>query len=116
MSQDCKWSANGIPKGTIFLVPHYQRGYRWGEKEVFLLLDDLSEFMEYGTGDTYCLQPLVFKKGLCENTYEVVDGQQRLTTIWLLFRALDICPQWKICYDYLEGQPCIEVPKKKGCR
>ena len=109
MNQENIMSTRNIPEGTEFFIPHYQRGYRWGEKEVSLLLDDLSEFVESGTGDTYCLQPLVFK--LDGNQYWVVDGQQRLTTIWLLFQALGICPQWKIRYGYLEGQPCIEVPK-----
>lgn len=111
MSPHYVWSAKSIPEGTVFSIPHYQRGYRWGEKEVSLLLDDLSEFAETGTGDTYCLQPLVFKR-LGDNTYRVVDGQQRLTTIWLLFQALGICPQWKIRYDYyLDEQPYLIVPK-----
>lgn len=110
MNQENTWSAKGIPEGTMFYIPHYQRGYRWGEKEVSLLLDDLSEFVKSGT-DTYCLQPLVFKRQENGNKYRVVDGQQRLTTIWLLMSVLGMCPQWTICYEYMDGTPCIVVPE-----
>ena len=63
-----------------FLVPSYQRGYRWGADEVSALLDDIEAI----TGDKdYCLQPVVVKKR-DDDQYELVDGQQRLTTLYLL--------------------------------
>ena len=63
-----------------FVVPSYQRGYRWKKENVELLLDDL-----HANGDRpYCLQPVVVKK-TAEKEYELVDGQQRLTTIYLLY-------------------------------
>ncbi len=63
-----------------FFVAAYQRGYRWKE-EVELLLKDINEI----PGEqNYCLQPIVVKK-LGENKYELIDGQQRLTTIYLIF-------------------------------
>lgn len=63
-----------------FFIPSYQRGYRWTEQEVKALLEDINELEE---NNKYCIQPLIVKKILHENKtkYEVVDGQQRLTTI-----------------------------------
>lgn len=62
-----------------FIIPAYQRGYRWNE-EVTMLLNDLSEIPE---GANYCLQPIVVKK-LDNDLYELIDGQQRLTTLFLI--------------------------------
>jgi uncharacterized protein with ParB-like and HNH nuclease domain len=67
-----------------FYIPSYQRGYRWGETEVVRLLDDI-----YSTEGkrNYCLQPVVVrKKG---DKYELIDGQQRLTTIYLIYRFMN---------------------------
>lgn len=67
-----------------FYVPSYQRGYRWGKPEVERLLDDI-----YSTKGTrnYCLQPVVVKRN--GNRYELIDGQQRLTTIYLIYRFMN---------------------------
>lgn len=66
-----------------FVIPSYQRGYRWGESEVNRLLDDIKQ-----NGNTkYCLQPIVVKV-LDENKYELIDGQQRLTTLYILLNFL----------------------------
>ena len=48
-----------------FYIPTYQRGYRWDEKQVTDLLEDIHEFMDKGNvqaGEFYCLQPIVVKK------------------------------------------------------
>lgn len=65
-----------------FLVPSYQRGYRWGPDEVRVLLDDIAAIRDTEDKD-YCLQPIVVKK-LPDGRFELVDGQQRLTTLYLL--------------------------------
>jgi len=65
-----------------FLVPEYQRGYRWEKSEVGRLLEDVYE----ANGANYCLQPIVVKKN--GDIYELIDGQQRLTTIYLIYRYL----------------------------
>ncbi len=98
-----------------FYIPSYQRGYRWRRKQVEDLLGDLYSFarrprVTSGTvsspyGDFYCLQPLIVKpipvgdprrdKALPpeiaadpgHNLWELVDGQQRLTSILLLLRT-----------------------------
>lgn len=65
-----------------FYIPSYQRGYRWSETEVVRLLDDI-----YQNGKkNYCLQPVVVrKKG---DQYELIDGQQRLTTLYLIYKYM----------------------------
>lgn len=77
--------------GRTFFVPSYQRGYRWGRKEVEALLNDLWEFYLQTDGEKnvfYCLQPIVLYKD--EQAREnLLDGQQRLTTIYLLLSYLD---------------------------
>jgi hypothetical protein len=67
-----------------FFVPRYQRGYRWGTQEVGRLLDDLWENKE----KPYSLQPVVVKKRGADE-WELIDGQQRLTTLYLLFLYMD---------------------------
>ena len=86
-----------------FLIPSYQRGYRWTKNQVVNLLEDIEKF-HHDTAKTqtltrdgnkteykfYCLQPLVVKRHEEENrtVWEVIDGQQRLTTILLIMRVL----------------------------
>lgn len=62
-----------------FFVPSYQRGYRWGRDEVARLLDDIQE----SAGRKYFLQPIVVKSR-DDDKWELVDGQQRLTTLFLI--------------------------------
>ncbi|MBR5686918.1 MAG: DUF262 domain-containing protein [Prevotella sp.] len=87
-----------------FFIPSYQRGYRWTEQQVKDLLNDLRDFEPQELPDSkektwYCLQPLVIKKmeekdsRLPENDkknwYEVIDGQQRLTTIYIILKTME---------------------------
>jgi len=81
-----------------FFIPDYQRGYRWEKYHINQLLSDIWDFMNQRSGDFYCLQPIVVrecKKELVDKYllnssfdnnrwYEVIDGQQRLTTIRLI--------------------------------
>ena len=72
-----------------FMIPSYQRGYRWDEQQVTDLLDDFLEFINTpkSSSESYCLQPIVVKK-LQSGKFEVLDGQQRLTTIFILLSRL----------------------------
>ncbi len=77
-----------------FYIPSYQRGYRWDDSQVFALLNDI-----YNNGDEpYCLQPLVVRED-GQGRYEVIDGQQRLTTIHIIYRYIkSILPHIKLKY------------------
>ena len=86
-----------------FFIPSYQRGYRWTDQQVKDLLNDVNEFEPQDLPDSkektwYCLQPLVVRK-MDENDsrlpnnekndwYEVIDGQQRLTTIYIILKGM----------------------------
>lgn len=78
-----------------FFIPAYQRGYRWGRHEVTALLQDITE----AAGTDYYLQPVVVKaRG--DDRWELVDGQQRLTTLFLLLRAVkEFLPQVELRYS-----------------
>lgn len=79
---------NLLEKKYIFYVPSYQRGYRWGKQQVVDLVKDISEFIETNkeNNNIYCLQPLVVQ--LKDNKYHVIDGQQRLTTLYILIACI----------------------------
>ena len=82
----CMKAFKDLSKFT-FVIPSQQRGYKWTSKNVEELLKDLWEFSKQETKKIYCLQPIaVVKNGECE--YEVLDGQQRLTTLFLLYKYL----------------------------
>ena len=71
----------GDIKGNFF-IHSYQRKYRWGKDEVLRLLEDI----EKSDSKFYCLQPLVVKKQ--DDEYELIDGQQRLTTLYLVYLCM----------------------------
>ncbi len=97
-----------VSKYKKFNVPSLQRTYRWGEKEITLLLNDLYEFYntnEDSTNDFYPLQPLILKKNnQDDDTWNVLDGQQRLTTIKLIASFLGVDKDYclDISYDTRE--------------
>jgi len=77
--------------GLNFFIPSYQRGYRWDEHQVTELLNDIWDFYNSpnkSEGEFYCLQPVIVK--LDGNSYRLIDGQQRLTTIFIILSCLDL--------------------------
>ncbi len=79
-------------KRSDFLIPDYQRPYAWGETECQTLWDDIFSFAipddgrtDFDSNSEYFLGPIVTFKN--EGRMEVIDGQQRLTTLMLLLRA-----------------------------
>ena len=87
-----------------FFVARYQRGYRWGRLEVERLLNDIWD----SKGAPYSLQPVVVKARE-EAEWELVDGQQRLTTLYLIFlfmqreRLQNAGPTYSITYETRPG-------------
>ena len=80
--------------GKNYYIPNYQRGYRWGKDEVTKLLDDIWDFASHRKSEFYCLQPLIIlpqEPSDAEKTelYEVLDGQQRLTTLNLIVHYIN---------------------------
>ena len=104
-----------------FFIPHYQRGYRWIDLQVKQLLDDIDSFNpkeiagKPGGKTFYCLQPVVVKQmddvskdqfNLNGEWYEVIDGQQRLTTFYIILQYInqkwqgeDKLPQFTLNYE-----------------
>lgn len=79
-------------KKAIFLIPDYQRPYAWDEEQCLTLWDDIFEFAfpdnntdNFDNESEYFLGAIVTYKN--EKVSEVIDGQQRLTTLMLLLRA-----------------------------
>lgn len=81
-------------------VPSFQRGYRWEPRQVYQLLDDLKEHVaKHQEGEPYYLQPVVVApanikelEDLDEENrfdFDLIDGQQRLTTIYIIFKAIE---------------------------
>ena len=120
--------------GMKFFIPSYQRGYRWTDLQIENLLNDILEFSKGVDGDFYCLQPLVVKKRkkdllaeikqansiedvetLLKGEWIVIDGQQRLTTIYLILKALEneYCPSLEYEREsYIkECDSCDEIKK-----
>jgi hypothetical protein len=98
--------------GEHFFIPKYQRGYRWTSQQVKELLNDVLEFFKQNENapkeNFYCIQPLVVTK-TDDEKWEVIDGQQRLTTIHLILtylsdlRKLIKVGQYQLSYETRVG-------------
>ena len=77
-------------KNKKFVIPEYQRPYAWSDEQIQVLFDDLSEYTHNTNDDdesTYFLGTIVSYEN--ENhEQEIIDGQQRITTLFLLLRAI----------------------------
>ena len=75
--------------GEKFIISYYQRGYRWTKEQVEQLLEDIWEFSEKNKNENefYCLQPIVVKN--IKDGWELIDGQQRLTTIYIILKIIE---------------------------
>lgn len=89
-------------KGYKFHIPSQQRGYRWRKSNVKELIDDLIDFSESDSSH-YCLQPLAVVPSVMapegQTRYSVLDGQQRLTTLYLLLKSLGEPVYYEISYQ-----------------
>lgn len=72
----------------FYVVPDYQREYVWTDKEIQQLLEDIDEQIDSGSDKEYFVGMILVSPGSQKNHFEVIDGQQRLTTFYLLLCAL----------------------------
>ena len=104
-------------KKADFLIPDYQRPYAWTEDECGTLWDDLFDFAlpgegegEFDENEEYFLGPIVTFRN-ADDKLEIIDGQQRLTTLMLLLRAF--CSKFEFMKDddskkmYADLETCI---------
>lgn len=83
-----KYSIEEAFRECFYIVPDYQREYVWTDKEVHQLLDDINEQIDAGSTREYFIGTVLVSPTEQKNHYEVIDGQQRLTTFFLLLCAL----------------------------
>lgn len=70
-----------------FVVPEYQRPYAWSDEQIQVLFDDLAEYTANNNESTYFLGSIVAYEN-DNQEQEIIDGQQRITTLFLLLRAI----------------------------
>lgn len=87
-----------------YVVPIYQRNFAWGEEQIFRLLQDICESIESNEQQYYIGSLVVIRRKNGE--YEVIDGQQRLTTLALLSYVLHFNIRTKLHYD---SRPEVET-------
>lgn len=108
-----------------FYIDAYQRGYRWTRNEVRDLLDDIREFSHVKRPDDntfYCLQPVIVTQAEDGTSWKVIDGQQRMTTIFLIYSFYWVTQSpymrdglpFKLSYNNKDKlQNCMELFTKK---
>jgi hypothetical protein len=98
--ENFKYSIMEAFQQCFFIVPDYQREYVWTDKEVQQLLDDINEQIDAGSVREYFVGTVLVSPTAEKNHYEVIDGQQRLTTFFLLLCALK---------ELFRGQPHVQI-------
>ena len=96
-------------RGCNFIIPFQQRGYKWTMENISELLHDFLDFIKKDESKkVYCLQPFaVIPRG--GNRFCVIDGQQRLTTLFLLFKAISGDELYSFTYERDESNLDNEV-------
>ena len=86
--ENYKYSIAEAFRDCFYIVPDYQREYVWTDKEVHQLLEDINEQIDAGSGREYFIGTVLVSPAAEKNHFEVIDGQQRLTTFFLLLCGL----------------------------
>lgn len=79
-----------------FVVKNYQRGYKWTDKQILELLNDVNDHKE--NNGRYCLQPVIVKED-GNGLIELIDGQQRVTSLYLILYYLTKEKFYGISYE-----------------
>ncbi|WP_165241543.1 DUF262 domain-containing protein [Corynebacterium lizhenjunii] len=101
-----------------FVIPEYQRPYAWGTEESLQLLADLVDALDRDTDEPYFLGSIVLVKAPNSPRAEVIDGQQRLTTLTLLLALLrDLTSNEDLRRDIhrLIEEPAVDWEDKPAC-
>ena len=98
-----KYSIEEAFRECFYIVPDYQREYVWTDKEVHQLLEDIGEQIDVGTTREYFIGTVLVSPTDQKNHYEVIDGQQRLTTFFLLLCALKHLFQGELQRQMISG-------------
>ncbi len=99
-------------------IPPYQRPYAWTTEQAGELFDDLNDFYQYEKDETYFLGSIVLIKQESRPHAQVIDGQQRLTTLTILIAALtnliDDEDAKAECFAYIQepGKKLQGIPAK----
>lgn len=92
-----------------FSIPNYQRPYSWGAQQALQLLEDLKDALSRETStEPYFLGSIVLVKDVEDSAADVIDGQQRLTTITILFavlRELTESASLRSSFDHMLSEP-----------
>lgn len=93
-------------QGSKFWIPKYQRGYRWGSRQAKDFVSDLWRYSQSEVREKriYCLQPLVVATSTKSDMLEVIDGQQRLTTLFILLKSINKEAPYSIDYETRAGR------------
>jgi uncharacterized protein with ParB-like and HNH nuclease domain len=83
-----KYSIEEAFRECFYIVPDYQREYVWTEKEIIQLLDDINEQLDSNSNREYFIGTILVSPTEQRNHLNVIDGQQRLTTFFLLLCVL----------------------------
>lgn len=83
-----KFTIDEAFRECFYIVPDYQREYVWTDREVNQLLTDIHEQLDGGSDNEYFIGTILVAPSQQKNHYEVIDGQQRLTTFFLILCAL----------------------------
>ncbi|BCM89651.1 hypothetical protein IAD21_01498 [Abditibacteriota bacterium] len=86
--ENYKYSIDEAFRECFYIIPDYQREYVWTEKEVSQLLEDIDEQLDGGATREYFIGTVLVAPTDTKNHFDVIDGQQRLTTFFLLLCAL----------------------------
>lgn len=86
--ENYKYSIEEAFRDCFYIVPDYQREYVWTDKEVQQLLDDITEQIDGAASHEYFIGTILVSPTALKNHFEVIDGQQRLTTFFLLLCAM----------------------------
>ncbi len=86
--ENYKYTIEEAFRNCFYIVPDYQREYVWTDKEVNKLLDDIDDEFDGASTSEYFIGTILVSPTQDKNHFEVIDGQQRLTTFFLILCAL----------------------------